>query len=150
MKVFFAADHAGFALKEVLKGFVQSLGHEIEDQGAFSCVPEDDYPLIIAHAMRGLIDELRTRPDTKAIILGKSGQGEAIAGNRIRGIRAVVYYGGAPEILKLSREHNNANVLSLGAGFLSEKEAQEAVQLWLGTLFSGEERHLRRIAQLDT
>lgn len=150
MKVIFAADHAGFDLKESLKSFVsEELQYEVEDFGAHALTPGDDYPLIIRAAMEKMTHELQERPDMKAIICGKSGQGEEIAANRIKGIRAVMYHGGVPEVLTLSREHNDANVLSLGSAFVSAEEGKEAVRLWLSTLFSGEERHVRRIAQLD-
>ena len=87
--------------------------------------------------------------NSKGIILGGSGQGEAMAANRIKGVRAAVYYGNNDEIVKLSRIHNNANILSLGARFLKNDEAIEAVKLWLKTDFKDEDRHIRRIKKLD-
>jgi ribose 5-phosphate isomerase B len=84
------------------------------------------------------------------IVIGHSGQGEAIVSNRIPGIRAAVYYGGPKEIITLSREHNNANILSLGANFLSNEEALESVLLWLQTKFTEESRHQRRNELLDS
>lgn len=146
MKVYFAADHAGYELKEALLAFVRDeLGHEVEDCGAFSFDADDDYPVFIRKAA----DKVAEDPDARAIVLGGSGQGEAIAANRVSGVRAAVYYGGSTEIISLSREHNDANMLSLGARFLSEEDAKEAVRLWLATSFSNDERHARRIAQLD-
>ena len=144
MKIFVATDHAGFELKEKLKPFIESLGHEVEDLGAHELNKEDDYPDLITPAAHAVAKD----SDSRGIILGGSGQGEAIAANRIFGVRAVVYYGGSEQILTLSREHNDANILSIGARFLNEKEAKEAVELWLRTPFSGEERHLRRIKKL--
>lgn len=150
MKVVFAADHAGYDLKEALKAFVRDeLQFEVEDLGAHALTPGDDYPLIIKAAMETMVRELKDGADIKGIICGRSGQGEAMAANRIKGIRAVMYHGGVPEVLTLSREHNDANALSLGSAFVSAEEGKEAVRLWLATLFSGEERHMRRITQLD-
>ncbi len=147
MKIFFAADHAGFELKNALMQFVvNDLGHEVEDCGAFEYDENDDYPEFMRSAVANLLD---AGPEARAIILGGSGQGEAMTANRFLGIRAAVYYGGPDEIITLSREHNDANVLSLGARFLGEDEARNAVDLWLRTDFSGEERHVRRIAKID-
>ncbi|HSX57647.1 MAG TPA: RpiB/LacA/LacB family sugar-phosphate isomerase [Candidatus Saccharimonadales bacterium] len=143
--IYLATDHAGFELKEKVKAFLTSSGHEVIDCGADTFNPDDDYPDFIAKAAQGVSKD----PDnSKAIIFGKSGQGEAIVANKVKGIRAVVYYGGNSEIIKLSRDHNDANVLSIGAGFVSENEAQSLIEEWLGRKFSNEERHSRRINKI--
>lgn len=142
-KVYFASDHAGFELKQVLLETVRSLGYEVEDLGAHELDTVDDYPdFIVPCAKRVAAEE-----GTFGIILGKSGEGEAMAANRVAGARAAVYYGSAHEIPRLAREHNNANLLALGAGFVSVEEAQAAVQLFLSTPFPGEARHARRLAK---
>jgi ribose 5-phosphate isomerase B len=146
MKIYFAADHAGFELKNTLLAYVRDeLKHEVEDCGAYELDEGDDYPDFISIAA----DKVSEDKGSRAVILGGSGQGEAIVANRYRGIRAVVYYGGNAEILRLSREHNDSNVLSLGARFLGEEEAKKAVGAWLEAPFSGEERHLRRLREID-
>ncbi len=144
--VYFATDHRGFALKEKLKEFVGGLRYEIKDFGALEEDPEDDYPNFIRQAAEAVS---KNPSKDKAIILGGSGQGEAIVANRFSGVRTAVFYGGPMDIIKLSREHNDANILSLGASFIDEATAQEAVRLWLETPFSGEERHMRRIHEID-
>ncbi len=146
MKLLLASDHAGFELKNKVKDFLVSEGFQVEDMGAQAFNPNDDYPkIMIPVAMRVVND-----PDnTKAIIFGKSGQGEAMVANRFPGVHAVVYYGHNPEIIRLSRQHNDANILSIGAGFINESEAVEAVKLWISTQFTGEERHVRRLEQTD-
>ncbi len=160
MKVYFAADHAGFELKKVLMPFVQGLGFEMEDCGAFEADSGDDYPEIVACAARAIIDDAAQGIESRGIVLGASGQGEAIAANRFTGVRAALYYGPAGEqtdssgetldMIVSSRRHNNTNVLSLAARFMSADVAQSVVKTWLETPFSGEERHMRRIQQLDT
>src|SRR3989338_7691221 len=144
MKIFLGSDHAGFPLKEFLKKHL-SKTYDVEDCGTFDEKP-CDYPDFIFP----VAEKIAKHKNSKGIILGGSGQGEAIAANRVKGIRAAVFYGGNPEIVKLSRTHNNANILSLGARFVTEKEALSAVQLWLETDFSEEERHVRRIKKIDT
>ncbi|MEK7147937.1 MAG: RpiB/LacA/LacB family sugar-phosphate isomerase [Patescibacteria group bacterium] len=144
MKIFIGSDHAGFELKGKLIPFLKDLGHEVEDKGAFEYNKDDDYPDFI----KPIAEAVSNDKNTKGIVIGNSGQGEAICANRIKGVRAAVYYGGNLEVIKLSREHNDANVLSLGAGFLGE-ESFEAIKMWLETPFSGEERHVRRLAKLD-
>ncbi len=148
MKIFIGSDHAGFELKNKLVEVLKSEGHEVEDKGAFTFDPQDDYPDFV----KLVAEAISKDPEARGIVLGGSGQGEAIAANRFKGIRAVEYYApsrGAVNIIEDSRSHNNSNILSLGARFLSEEEAIEAVKLWLSTPFSGDERHVRRIAKLD-
>jgi len=146
MKIYLASDHAGFELKEKIAKMLIEAGLEVIDKGAHELNPKDDYPGF----MRLAAEPLTKEKDARAIVLGGSGQGEAMAANRFKGVRAAIYYGGSLDIIKLSREHNDANVLSLGARFLSEDEAKTAVKLWLETKFSGDERHKRRINALDT
>lgn len=145
MKIALGADHAGFKLKEQMRDFLVSLGHEVVDKGAFSFDPADDYPDFIFPVAHAVADGEVER----GVVFGKSGQGEAMCANRVKGVRAALYLGEDMGIVKLSREHNNANVLSLGAGFVNQEAAQEVVSLWLDTPFSEEERHARRIKKLD-
>ncbi len=146
MKILIGSDHAGFELKTKIKEFLATKKYNVVDMGAETLTPDDDYPEILSP----LALKIAENPDTfRGIVIGGSGQGEAIVCNRFPGVRAAVYYGGNPELLKLSREHNNANVLSLGARFLSVEEACKAVELWLTTPFSDDERHVRRNTMLD-
>ena len=146
LKIVLASDHAGFEMKNALKEQVVGLGYEVEDCGAYELDPDDDYTLFVKRAAEAVSKDPE---NTKAIILGGSGQGEDMVANKFEGVRAAEYYGGNLEIVKLSREHNDANVLSLGARFLSLEEAKEAVKLWLETPFSNEERHARRISEIE-
>lgn len=145
MKIYLGSDHAGFELKEKVKPFLNELGHEYVDLGPQVYDSNDDYPDFI----KPVAEAVSRENEALGIVIGKSGQGEAMCANRIRGVRAALYYGGNLELVKLSREHNDANVLSLSAGFLSTEEALSAVKLFLSTSFSEEERHIRRIAKLD-
>lgn len=150
-KIYFASDHAGFEMKSALVAYVRDeMNLEVEDVGAREFDAEDDYPPIIAVAARMLVRDIKEGIQSRAIILGGSGQGEAIVANRFPEVRAVVYYGGKPEIIKLSREHNDANVLSLGARFLTIDEAKTAIKEWLATDFPKVDRHMRRIAEIET
>ena len=144
-KIYIGTDHAGFELKEALVAFLQELGHEVEDMGAHTYEELDDYPDFIRPVAEAVAHDTASR----GIILGGSGQGEAMCANRVRGVRAAVYYGGPVDIAVLSREHNDANILSLGARFVDEDEAREVVRVWLATPFSSEEKHLRRIKKID-
>lgn len=145
MKIYIGSDHAGYELKERLKPFLMASGYFVEDMGPERYDPQDDYPDYV----RKVAEAVARDSDSKGVIIGKTGQGEAMCANRERGIRAAVYYGKDKEILRLSREHNDANVLSLAAGFISQDEAMDAVKSWITTPFSEDERHIRRIAKLD-
>lgn len=146
MKVYFASDHAGFEMKNALVEFVKELGFEVEDCGAYKLNPEDDYPEFVKKAAKAVSEAPEA---SRAVVLGGSGQGEDMVADKFPNVRSAEYYGGNLEIVKLSREHNDANVLSLGARFLSLDEAKEAAKLWLETPFSEEERHKRRISEIE-
>jgi ribose 5-phosphate isomerase B len=144
-KIYIGSDHAGYELKEKLKIYLGSLGYGVEDKGAFNLDPIDDYPDFI----KPTAEEVSKNKDSFGIILGGSGEGEQISANKIEGIRAIEYYGGNLDIVRLGREHNNANILSLGARFIKEDEAKEAVKIFIETPFSEDERHIRRINKIE-
>ena len=144
MKIHLATDHAGLKLKDKIKLYLTELGHEIIDHGAHEYDALDDYPDFIFPCAKSVAQDDQSR----GIILGGSGQGEAMAANRIKGIRAAVYYNGPEEIIELSRQHNNANILSLGARFMSEKEIYRIIEIWFDTDFEAG-RHQKRINKLD-
>jgi len=156
-KIIVAADHAGFELKEAIKLFLLEKGYEADDVGAPKLLADDDYPEYMVKAAMKISKDLNG--EKKAILFGGSGQGEAIVANRFPGVRAVVWYGDAVpkselqidviDIIKLSRTDNDANVLSIGARFVTKESAKKAVIRWLETPFLGEERHKRRIRQID-
>jgi ribose 5-phosphate isomerase B len=162
MNIYIGADHAGFELKEKIKLHLIASGHTVTDNGAFSMDTNDDYPDFIHPTAQAVAADT----GSYGIVLGGSGQGEMIAANKIKGIRAALFYGSvlpktsvaidgrmssdAFEIVKLARLHNNANVLSLAARFIDEEEAKQAVDVFIQTQFSNEERHVRRISKLET
>ena len=138
--IYIASDHAGFELKKDVISYLESKGHEVEDIGAHELNPDDDYPDFVIPCAKKVAANFGSR----GIVIGGSGQGEAICSNKVKSIKAAVYYGGNLDIIKFSREHNDTNVLALGARFLSEDEAKEAVDLWLSTKFDTDSRHQRR------
>ena len=153
-KVYLASDHAGYALKEVLVPYIGTLGYAAENMGAHTLDPDDDYPDFITPCAQRVAGDA----GSFGIILGASGQGEAMTANRVPGVRAAVFYG-APvkeqedaagntlSLIASVRAHNDANILSLGTRFITEEEAREAVRTFLTTPFSGETRHLRRLGK---
>ena len=144
--IYLGTDHAGFELKEKLKKYLIGLNYQVEDLGNFVYDEQDDYPDFIRQVADAVVKDLE---NNRGIILGGSGQGEAMMANRIKNARAAVIYNYNEDIVRLSREHNDANILSLGARFLNEEEAKKIVKLWLETKFSNEERHKRRIKKID-
>ena len=148
-KVYLATDHAGFEMKEKIKEHLTEAGYEVEDFGAENYNATDDYPDFIKPLAQKISED---SADIIGFIFGYSGQGEAMVANRYKGVRTAVYHGGDLNIVQLAREHNDANILSLGAGFVSEEEAVAVVDLFLDTPFDGtgeNERHERRIEKID-
>jgi ribose 5-phosphate isomerase B len=164
MKFYIASDHAGLELKKELIPFIKNMDfrYEVEDMGPFKFDENDDYPDFMAP----LAKKIQAEPASLGIIIGGSGEGEAMVANRFKGVRAAVFYGEAKpiqyidmtmkasqdpyEIVKLARAHNNANILSIGARFASSAESKMAVQLFIDTKFTNEERHTRRIKKIDS
>ena len=142
MKIFLGTDHAGFELKESVKIFLISQGYEVQDCGSFEYDKNDDYPDFVGLAAQ----KTATNEVSFGIVFGYSGAGECIVANKIKGIRCVL--GINEENVKLSREHNNANILSLGSHFTDQQNAEELVGIFLTTPFSKEERHVRRINKI--
>ena len=141
MRVHIATDHAAFELKEYLVERLNEAGHEVVDHGAATYEALDDYPPLIIPCAEAVAAE-----GGIGIVLGGSGNGEQIAANKVKGIRAALAYN--PELARLAREHNNANIVSLGGRMQTHEEAWAIVDTFLGTPFSGEERHARRIDQM--
>ncbi|MDO8408319.1 MAG: RpiB/LacA/LacB family sugar-phosphate isomerase [bacterium] len=154
LKIYFAGDHAGFDLKNALIESVREAGHEAFDFGPHTLDPADDYPDYVGPCAERVAGE----PGSFGIIIGASGEGEAMAANRVKGARAAVFYGPPSHsqtdaggavltLIESARAHNDANILSLGARFVSAEEAEKAVRIFLTTPFSGDERHKRRLAK---
>ena len=141
MRISLGCDHAGFRYKEKIKELLGKLGHEVKDYGTFSEEPVD-YPKFIRPAAEAVA---RGECD-RGIVLGGSGNGEAIAANKVRGVRCALCWN--EESAQLSRKHNDANVLSIGERMISEELALQIVRIWLTTDFEGG-RHVNRIAQLE-
>ncbi|WP_425566956.1 ribose-5-phosphate isomerase [Sphaerisporangium flaviroseum] len=142
VRVHIAADHAGYELKNHLVSWLKDHGHEVVDDGPFVYDAEDDYPAFILRAAEGVSREA----GSFGVVIGGSGNGEQIAANKVRGIRAALAW--SEETASLARKHNDANVISLGARMHSLEDATRFVEVFLGTAFSGDERHRRRIEQI--
>jgi ribose 5-phosphate isomerase B len=143
MQIYIGADHAGFSLKEILKKYLVELGCEVEDLGAYTLDPDDDYPDFVFPVAQAV----SKNPGTFGIVIGRSGNGEAIAANKVAGIRAALCLN--EKLAIMARQHNNANVLSLGADFIDVKTAKNIVNVFLATPFLHQERHLKRIKKIS-
>jgi ribose 5-phosphate isomerase B len=161
MKIALATDHTGLEQIKQLQAYLESLGHSCHNFGPQEFLPDDDYPDFI----RPAAEAVGSGEYERGIIIGGSGQGEAMVANRVEGVRCAVFYGPVVplravdakgrqsrdpyEIVRLSRQHNNANILSIAARFVDLEDMKQVVNLWLKTEFSGEERHRRRIEKID-
>lgn len=144
MRIFLGSDHAGFELKGRLVERLRDLGHDPVDCGPEKYDPADDYPPYVMAAASATVQE----SGTLGIVIGGSGNGEAIAANKIRGVRCALAF--SDETARLGREHNDANVLSLGARMFDTATAMRFAEIFVATAFSGDPRHVRRIGQLTS
>ena len=143
VRVYLGSDHAGFELKAAIVAWLREAGHEAVDCGPASYDPADDYPVYVLRAAQGTIDD----PGSLGIVIGGSGNGEQIAANKVPGIRAALAW--TVQTAQLARQHNDANVLSLGARGYSLQDAVSFAKVFIETPFSGDSRHARRIAMIS-
>lgn len=141
-----ASDHAGFEHKEAIVTWLRAQGETVIDHGAAVYDAQDDFPDFISKAAAAVS---KASEDSLGIIFGGSGQGEAMIANRFPNVRATVFYGGTTEIIKLSREHNDANILSVGARFVDVETLQECITVWLTTPVLGDEKYRRRNQKIE-
>ena len=143
MRVHLGGDHAAYDLKCTLLTFLQAKGYDVVDHGPYYCDPEDDYPVAVLRAAEAVSGDV----GAFGIVLGGSGNGEQMAANKVRGVRAALAYN--VEVARLARTHNNAQVLSIGSRMNTVDEAEAMVETFLTTKFSGDERHARRLAMVE-
>ncbi len=142
MKIYLGTDHAGFELKEKIKLFLKENNYDVEDCGAFEFNKDDDYPDFISKVGENVSKDTNSR----GIVLGKSGAGECIVANKYKGVRAFLAVN--DNNVKLAREHNDANIISIGSEIVPLDETKKLIKLFLETPFSGDERHVRRINKI--
>ena len=143
MRVHIGGDHAAYELQLALVSHLQEGGHEVTNHGPHVFDSEDDYPVAVLRAAKAVADD----PGSLGVVLGGSGNGEQMAANKVRGIRAALAYN--VEVARLARTHNNAQVLSIGSRMNTVDEAEAMVETFLTTKFSGDERHARRLAMVE-
>ena len=142
MRIHIATDHAGLEFKNTLANHLTTQGHEVTDHGAYTFDENDDYPAFVISAAEAVAAD----KESLGVVFGGSGNGEQIAANKVRGIRAALVWN--ESTAKLARQHNNANVISIGARQHTEAEALHLIDTFIAEPFSGEERHVRRIGQI--
>ena len=161
MKIYLATDHTGFELKEKIKTYLKENNYDVEDCGAFEFNKDDDYPDFISKAAKHVSEDPE---NSRGIVIGGSGQAEMIVANKFKNVRCVLFYAAlAPiraaditgrmstdpyEMIRLTREHNDANMLSIGVRFISDDEAVKVTKMWIETPYPAEERHARRINKI--
>jgi ribose 5-phosphate isomerase B len=146
MRVHLGSDHAGLELKDELVGWLEAHGHEPVDHGPFTYDAADDYPTFCIRAAAGVAADREAAEPGLGIVIGGSGNGEQIAANKVEGVRAALVWN--DETAALARQHNDANVISVGARMHSVEELKRFVETFLSTAYSSEERHDRRIAMI--
>ncbi|GAA1610135.1 ribose-5-phosphate isomerase [Leucobacter chromiireducens] len=146
MRIHVATDHAGLEFSQQLQQHLQGLGHEVIDHGPAEYDALDDYPSFCINAAIGVAQDQRAGVEALGVVFGGSGNGEQIAANKVAGIRAALVWNDSTA--ELAREHNNANVISIGARQHPVEDAIRFIELFINTPFPGDERHVRRIAQL--
>ncbi|MEO7061328.1 MAG: ribose-5-phosphate isomerase [Lapillicoccus sp.] len=143
MRVHIGGDHAAYELHQVLVAHLTDAGHDVTDHGPYVLDPEDDYPVAVLRAAQAVAGD----PGSLGVVLGGSGNGEQIAANKVTGIRAAL--ASTPELAQLARQHNDAQVVSIGGRFTAVEEAKEIVDVFLATPFSGVARHARRLEMVS-
>lgn len=161
MRIYLATDHAGLELKNKVLEFLKKEGYDVTDCGAHTYDKDDDYPDFISKAAEAVSKDPE---NSRGVVIGGSGQGEAMVANKFKGVRCALFYSLAIpareidvkgskstdpyEMLKLTREHNNSNMLSIGARFLTDEQVMQAIKIFLESPHSGDERHKRRIEKI--
>ena len=148
MRVHIGSDHAGLELKDHLVGWLVDQGHEAVDHGPFVYDALDDYPVFCLRAAEGVAADRDAGLDSLGVVIGGSGNGEQIAANKVRGVRAALAW--SEETARLAREHNDAWVVAVGGRMHTLEEMTHLVEVFLGTPFPGDERHVRRIGQMSS
>jgi len=146
MRIHIATDHAGLEFSEDLQNHLRSAGHDVVDHGPTSYEPLDDYPSFCINAAQATVEDQAQGVEALGVVFGGSGNGEQIAANKVRGVRAALVWN--VSTAELARQHNDANVIAIGARQHTVDEAKHFIDTFIATPFSGEERHARRIAQL--
>ena len=146
MKIHIGTDHAGLDFKNIITQHLTQQGHQVTDHGAYEFNPEDDYPAFCIATAEAVMADEADGNQSLGVVFGGSGNGEQIAANKVTGIRAALVWN--EDTAKLARQHNNANVISIGARQHTQEEALHLIDLFINEPFSGDERHVRRISQI--